>query len=131
VETYITKPASGSSEKVILLLTDVMGICNNPKLFHPLPLLPYHRGYANTNNDTSIADDFAANGYTVVLPDMFAGDKVPPPADRKPGFELSEWLKDHQPHHVIPIIQKVMGQIRSELSMPPFLLSGDAHLEKD
>lgn len=94
VETYIARPASGSSERVILLLTDIMGICNNPKL---------------------IADDFAANGYTVVLPDMFAGDKVPFPADRKPGFQLPEWLKDHQPHHVIPIIQKVMGQIRSEL----------------
>lgn len=83
--------------------------------------LPHHRGHANINTDTSIADDFAANGYTVVLPDMFAGDKVPLPADRKPGFQLPDWLKDHQPHHVIPIIQKVMGQIRSELSTPPFL----------
>ncbi|CUS12719.1 unnamed protein product [Tuber aestivum] len=94
VETYITRPASGSSEKVILLLTDVMGLCTNPKL---------------------IADDFAANGYTVLVPDIFAGDNVPLPADRKPGFQLPEWLKNHQPHHVVPIIQKVMDHIRSDL----------------
>ncbi|RPA99430.1 alpha/beta-hydrolase [Choiromyces venosus 120613-1] len=94
-ETYITKPASGSTEKVLLLLTDVLGINNNPKL---------------------IADDFAKNGYTVVMPDLFAGDKVPPQAERKPDFQLPEWLEKHQPHHVIPIIQKVLGQIRAEFN---------------
>ena len=66
VETYFTYPKDKSTKRAILLITDVIG----------------HR----FNNVQLIADQFAANGYFVVMPDLFYGDAIPlnPPE----GFDL-------------------------------------------
>lgn len=37
-----------------------------------------------------MADQFAANGYWVVIPDLFTGDPIP--MNRPPDFDLRKWL---------------------------------------
>jgi dienelactone hydrolase len=61
---------------------------------------------------TSIADQYAANGYFVVIPDLFNGNTVPlnPPAD----FELMKWIETKMPRvpTVDPIIEAVIKELR-------------------
>ncbi|KAJ5605899.1 Hydrolase tropI [Penicillium lagena] len=70
VESYIARPADGSTKRAILLLTDVIG----------------HRFI----NAQLIADQLAANGLFVVMPDLFHGDPVP--LNRPAGFDIMAWL---------------------------------------
>lgn len=97
VETYIAHPTDGSTKRAILLLTDVIG----------------HRFI----NAQLIADQLAANGYFVVMPDLFHGDPVPlnnRPAD----FDIMAWLKGppgHLPDRVEPVIQAVLKEMKSSL----------------
>ncbi|PYH76349.1 alpha/beta-hydrolase [Aspergillus uvarum CBS 121591] len=92
ISTYITHPPT-DTKKAILLLTDVIG----------------HRFV----NAQLIADQFAAAGYAVIMPDLFAGDSVP--LNRPEGFQIMEWAKGHQPQHTDPIIHTVLAYIRSTL----------------
>ncbi|ROW13597.1 hypothetical protein VPNG_04624 [Cytospora leucostoma] len=64
-------------------------------------------------NAQLIADEFAASGYFVVLPDLFFGDTIP--LNRPEGFEVSEWIKNHLPEHVEPIIDTVLAEMRGPL----------------
>lgn len=57
VEAYFSYPPGGSTEFGMLLLPDVIG-------------------HAFINSQL-VADQFAANGYFVVMPDQFHGDPVP------------------------------------------------------
>ena len=41
-------------------------------------------------NAQLIADQFAANGYLVVMPDLFGGDPIP--LNRPDSFDLMKWL---------------------------------------
>lgn len=62
-----------------------------------------------------MADNLAAHGYLVIVPDQFSGDAVNPVvSERPPGFVLSEWLKEHGPDVVQPIIDRVYDAIKSE-----------------
>ncbi|KAJ5876999.1 hypothetical protein N7455_000464 [Penicillium solitum] len=68
-EVYTSQPPSKSTENGILILTDITG--------HRVP------------NAQLIADQFAMNGYFVIMPDMFYGDAVPL---NKPGeFDMQKW----------------------------------------
>jgi hypothetical protein len=51
------------------------------------------------------------------MPDLFRGDSVPLPDSRPEGFVIPDWLKNHQPQDVIPIVQKVLERIKTDLSM--------------
>ncbi|RAH49638.1 alpha/beta-hydrolase [Aspergillus brunneoviolaceus CBS 621.78] len=92
ISTYITHPPT-ATKKAILLLTDVIG----------------HRFL----NAQLLADQFAAAGYLVLMPDLFTGDSVP--LNRPEGFQIMEWAKGHQPAHTDPIIQTALNHIRSTL----------------
>ncbi|PYH43882.1 dienelactone hydrolase family protein [Aspergillus saccharolyticus JOP 1030-1] len=92
ISTYITHPPT-PSQTAILLLTDVIG----------------HRFL----NAQLIADQFAAAGYLVVMPDLFSGDSVP--LNRPEGFQIMEWAQGHQPPHTDPIIETVLQHIRTSL----------------
>ncbi|KAJ5788101.1 hypothetical protein N7457_003091 [Penicillium paradoxum] len=70
VEVYISTPER-ATKRAILLLTDVIG----------------HRFI----NAQLIADQLAANGYLVVMPDLFHGDPVL--LNRPADFDLMAWLK--------------------------------------
>lgn len=96
VEAYVTYPADRSTKRAILLCTDVMGHCSiNPQL---------------------IADQLAANGYFVVIPELFHGDPVP--LQRPADFDLGAWLRGppgHLPPRVEPVVLAVLNEMRTVL----------------
>lgn len=93
---YISYPADRSTKRAVLLLTDVIG----------------HRFI----NAQLIADQLAANGYFVVMPDLFHGDPVP--LNRPADFDLMGWLKGPPGHlldRVEPVVQTVLKEMKSNL----------------
>lgn len=68
-------------------------------------------------NAQLIADQLAANGYFVVMPDLFHGDPVP--LDSRPAdFDIMAWLKGppgHLPERVDPVIQAVLKEMKSSM----------------
>ncbi|KXG54729.1 Dienelactone hydrolase [Penicillium griseofulvum] len=96
VEVYIPSPER-SSNRAILLLTDVIG----------------HRFI----NAQLIADQLAANGYLVVMPDLFHGDPVLL-LNRPANFDLMAWLKGppgHLPNRVDPVVQAILEEMKSNM----------------
>ncbi|KAK7509960.1 dienelactone hydrolase [Phyllosticta citriasiana] len=92
IESYVAYPADKSTENAVLILTDIFG--------HEFV------------NSQLIADQYAANGYYTVVPDLF--NKDPVPAQMPEGFNLMGWLQNHLVQHVEPIVQSVVQGLRSE-----------------
>jgi len=96
-ETYFAYPESKKTETAILLLTDVIG--------------------HNFINAQLIADQFAANGYYVVMPDLFEGDPIP--LNRPEGFDLMDWFNNSGPSkgHTFkvtdPIVEAVINDMKT------------------
>jgi len=94
--TYFAYPESKDTSNAILILTDVIG-----------------HEYINAQ---LIADQFAANGYYVVMPDLFEGDPVP--LNRPEGFDIFAWLTKsgpsggHTKEVVDPIIETVIKDMK-------------------
>jgi len=102
ISTYFAHPESKQTENAILILPDVIG----------------HQFI----NAQLIADQFAANGYFVVMPDLF--EKDPIPLNRPEGFNIMDWLtkggpqgKGHGPGQVDPIVEEVIKEMRSNLGV--------------
>ncbi|KAF2495550.1 alpha/beta-hydrolase [Lophium mytilinum] len=93
IDTYFSYPKDRSTQNAILIITDVIG-----------------HEFINVQ---LIADQFAANGYFVVIPDLFKGNpvKLNPPE----GFDLWEWLKDFQTKDVDPIVAATLKELRGPL----------------
>ncbi|KAL9108556.1 MAG: hypothetical protein Q9227_006642 [Pyrenula ochraceoflavens] len=95
VETYFSYPKDKSTSNAILILTDVIG--------HIFP------------NAQLIADQFAANGYFVVMPDLFHGDPIP--LNRPDDFDIQKWLKGppgHLPPRVDPVVDAAIVEMRTK-----------------
>ncbi|TFY64644.1 hypothetical protein EVJ58_g2495 [Rhodofomes roseus] len=98
VECYIAEPlGEGSQEKAILFLTDAYG----------------HKFV----NNQLLADDFARNGYHVIVPDLFQNDAVPsfvPPdaSISKEEFDVAAWVERHPPEIVQGIVAQVVTALR-------------------
>jgi len=97
-ETYFAYPKDGNTQNAILLFTDVIG-----------------HSFINAQ---LIADQFAANGYLCVMPDLFHGDpmKLNPPA----GFDLMKWLNGppgHLPNRVDPVVDAVIKEMRGNMGV--------------
>jgi len=99
-EIYTKYPEDKSTDLGILIITDVIG----------------HRFI----NAQLIADQFAANGYFVMMPDLF--DKDPIPLNRPGDFDIQKWLggeynekkKAHLPPTVDPIIDACLVEMRTK-----------------
>jgi len=61
-------------------------------------------------NAQLIADQFAANGYFVVMPDVFHGD--PLELNRPAGFDFMKWLGAHGTQTVDPIVEAAVKEMR-------------------
>jgi len=93
ISTYFSYPKDKSTHNAILIITDVIG-----------------HEFINVQ---LIADQFAANGYFVVIPDLFYGDTVK--LNSPPDFDLMGWLQNHQPANVDPIIETTLKEMRGRL----------------
>lgn len=73
------------------------------------------------NNAQLLADQFAANGYFVVMPDLFEGDPIS--LNRPADFDIMKWLTQgsngvgHTPDKVDPIVEKTIKHMKSELGV--------------
>ncbi|KAF9499634.1 dienelactone hydrolase endo-1,3,1,4-beta-D-glucanase [Pleurotus eryngii] len=96
VETYVATPTVDyPKNKVILFLTDIFG-----------PSLP---------NSQLLADDFARNGFKVVIPDILNGDSAPPDAlSGNTSFSLQDWFANHTPAHTRPTVDKVVAALKEQ-----------------
>ncbi|TGO22571.1 hypothetical protein BPAE_0162g00070 [Botrytis paeoniae] len=99
IETYVAEPKEKvHKDTAILYLPDVIGIWQNSQL---------------------MADQFAANGYYTIIPDLFNGD--PLSLNRPEGFDFMQWLTKgsdgNNPHtfpQVDPIVQKSIEFLKSK-----------------
>lgn len=62
-----------------------------------------------------LADQFAANGYFVAIPDLFNGDAAP--VDMPASFELPKWLAGHGKEQVDPIVDAVIKELKGKLGV--------------
>lgn len=98
IDTYFAYPESKQTDTAILILTDVIG-----------------HDFVNAQ---LIADQFAANGYFVAMPDLFEGDPIP--LNRPDDFDIMKWLTTsgpsggHTPKQVDPIVEKVIKALKEE-----------------
>ncbi|GAA84689.1 dienelactone hydrolase family protein [Aspergillus luchuensis IFO 4308] len=93
ISTYIAYPPDRSTKNAILFLTDGNG----------------HR-FINAH---LMADQFAARGFLVVMPDLFHGDPIP--VDHGPDFDIMGWYNQHLPDKVDPIVNAILGEMRTTL----------------
>ena len=63
----------------------------------------------------SIADQFAANGYLAVVPDIYEGDNVP--LNRPDDFNIMAWGGRHMPPTVDPILTAMIHNLRSNFGV--------------
>lgn len=67
------------------------------------------------------ADQFAANGYLTLVPDLFQGDPIP--LNRPADFDLYAWLNGkqtgtaHSPKETDPIVSSVIRHMKEELGV--------------
>lgn len=98
IDAYLATPPEGKAKNGygILYVPDVIGIWENSKL---------------------MADNFAAQGYTCLIPDLFNGDPVL--LNRPDGFDLMQWIEKgtggknpHTAEAIDPIIVKSIKAMR-------------------
>jgi len=97
---YLATPPEGKAHKdtAILYLPDVLGIWQNAQL---------------------IADQFAANGYLTLVPDLFNGDAIPVNSFGK--IDIMAWLKEgsdgkhpHTKESIDPIVEESLKVLKEE-----------------
>ncbi|TVY90885.1 Hydrolase [Lachnellula willkommii] len=115
IDTYISKPADypHAPSKLLLLLTAATGL--------------------HSVNNQIQADNYAKEGFLVVMPDMFAGDPLPGSAtyteEKDPSiieqvkmraaetaksFLIDLWLARNTPQKALPIVHKVLEAAKDE-----------------
>ncbi|ODM22912.1 hypothetical protein SI65_00501 [Aspergillus cristatus] len=97
VDTYITYPKDNKNpDKAVIILSDIFGLFVNSKL---------------------LADEFANNGYLTIIPDLFHGDPIQI-GDMEAGkVNLPEWIPNHQPGRVDPVVESSIKYLREELGV--------------
>lgn len=62
-------------------------------------------------NAQLIADQFAANGFLVAMPDLFHGD--PLPLNRPSDFDFNAWISSHTTSRVDPVVSAAIENLKS------------------
>lgn len=73
-----------------------------------------------TPNVQLVADQFAANGYFVMVPDLFFGDPIP--LNRPGDFDMQKWRagayhpegKSHLPETVDPVVTACLETLKTK-----------------
>jgi dienelactone hydrolase len=61
-----------------------------------------------------VADQFAANGFTTIIPDVWEGDNVPLTFENGGDFDIPGWAKNHPPSTVEPICEAAIKALKEE-----------------
>ena len=94
VRTYFARPTNPNGN-AILIFSDVFGpIYQNVQL---------------------MADDFAAQGYVTIVPDLFNGDALNPEQFFNGKVDLRQWLTRHDPTTVDPIADIIIDHLKNTL----------------
>jgi len=91
IDTYFAYPPDKSTENAVLVLTDVLGM--------------------RFLNAQLIADQFAANGYFTVMPDLFSKDPIP--LNRGPDFDMATWRTKHTVDKVDPVVEATIKEMKN------------------
>ncbi|RDW69840.1 hypothetical protein BP6252_08860 [Coleophoma cylindrospora] len=92
IDAYIAEPKGKVHEKkAIVFLPDVISIWQNTKL---------------------MADQFAANGYFTIMPDMFRGDALA--LDRPADFDFMAWISNHTVSHIEPTVDVALNYLKEK-----------------
>jgi len=100
IDAYVAEPKGDNAHKdiAILYIPDVIGIWQNSQL---------------------MVDQFAANGYYTLMPDVFNGDPIS--LNRDASFDFMAWLtkgsdgkNPHTPQAVDPIIEKSIKHLQEK-----------------
>ncbi|PGH05298.1 esterase/lipase [Blastomyces parvus] len=110
IDTYISHPPSTTTttttttqpEKAIIIFTDILGLADNTKF---------------------VADDFAARGYLVVVPDLFRGSAMTM-NQIVSGVDIMAWLKDYTTEAVDPIAAAAIRYVRETLGIKRVAAAG-------
>ncbi|KIY65818.1 alpha/beta-hydrolase [Cylindrobasidium torrendii FP15055 ss-10] len=95
IESYVATPKGDyPKDKVLLYLSDIFGI----------PLV----------NNKLLADDFARNGFKVVLPDILNGDSVPIEVMEAGNFDIGAWFSNHSREVTRAPIDKVITALKAD-----------------
>lgn len=98
IDAYLATPPEGKARNGmgVLYLADIIGIWQNSKL---------------------LADQYALNGYTCLVPDLFNGD--PAPLNSPPSFDIMNWISvgtggnnPHTPPFVDAITEKAIKAMK-------------------
>ncbi|PCH44441.1 alpha/beta-hydrolase [Wolfiporia cocos MD-104 SS10] len=95
INTYVATPSVDyPQDKVILYLVDIFGV--------------------TLVNHQLLADDYARNGFKVVIPDILNGDPAPEDA-LEPGskWDFMAWLGRHGMETVHPVLDKVIPALQA------------------
>ncbi|KUL87492.1 hypothetical protein ZTR_04590 [Talaromyces verruculosus] len=104
VRTYFANPKNNKTpEKAVLIITDVFGIFTNSQL---------------------LADDFAANGYLAVIPDLFNGDQLDIGDFEAGRVNIGEWITKHGIDMVDPIVEDTIRHLRENLGVKKIAAAG-------
>ncbi|OJD12862.1 hypothetical protein ACJ73_09287 [Blastomyces percursus] len=103
IDTYFSHPptstmtttTSSKPARAIIIFTDILGLADNAKF---------------------IADDFAARGYLVVVPDLFRGNALTM-NEAMSGMDIMAWLKDYTTEAVDPIAAAAIKYVRETLGI--------------
>ncbi|KAI0357999.1 alpha/beta-hydrolase [Trametes cingulata] len=96
IESYVATPTvKYPKDKVVLYLSDGFGL--------------------KLQNNLLLADDYARNGFKVVVPDLFDGDALPEDALSTPGkVDIPAWLSKHSGEREVEICRKVLSALKAE-----------------
>ncbi|KAH8807117.1 dienelactone hydrolase family protein [Xylogone sp. PMI_703] len=104
VRTYIAYPKDVKVyDNAVLILSDVFGIFTNSQL---------------------LADDFAANGYLAILPDLFGGDQMDIGDFDAGRIDIPNWISKHGPDAVDPIVEAIIQYLREDIGVKKVAAAG-------